>query len=585
MQKDHPGVLAERRADILSQLVVLFAQGRDPLELAEDAVQIVARATQTAAVFVYLWSDEEERLVLRVATPGPQMSGVGEIRLRLGEGFAGWVAMRQQSVIVERAPQADPRFVGFDEIDEDEFNSMLAAPIADEQNTLRGVFALYSKEEAAFGEDELAIAVEVGRLLASGMVRAETIEDLNRQSASARFLVDFPTGSTTSLVLALQYAARRILALVDSEVLMLEYISRREAGAAPITFAFRAASGEHQTWATRSRLAAQARADQQTAGMESISVVLGMGASRGVLTCYRAQRFRSRDLDRLSTLASQLGVLLEAVDLNSVGSSLAARLLYAYDDSAVARTLDELGVEGAICPVAIRVRGTQADWDSTSRSLKDALASAGGGRAVVLLDSTWALMLAEAPGGRAPADLSHNIRLAMERLALEIGLRASVGIGSATADLTTARASIGHARAALEWAEFIERSEPVSIVSYAEMRDVAGLPSVIGELSADVVARARALDPLVRYDLKQGSELVRTLSVLATCGGSVQETAVQLMIHRNTLRQRMQRIEQVLGEHLSSSDDWLTWALAARVADSRIAQNRSVKHVPANRRP
>lgn len=570
-------MLAERRADILSELVVLFSQGRDPVELAEDAVHLVARATQTAAVFVYLWNEEDERLVLRVATPGPQTTGIGEIRLRLGEGIAGWVALRQQSAIIDRSPQDDPRFVGFDEIEESEFQSMLAAPIADEQSRLRGVFALYSKEEAAFGDDELAIAVEVGRLLASGMVRAETVEDLNRQSASARFLVDFPTGATTSLVSALQFAARRLIDLVDSEVVVLEYISRREAGAAPITFSFRAEAGDHRTWATRSRSAAQARVEQHCAGMEHISVVLGMGASRGVLTCYRPLRFRSRDLDRLSTLAAQLGVLLEAIDLNSVGSSLAARLLFANEDAAVGRILEELGIDGSVCPIVIRVRSTHGDWESTSRSMKDALATASGQRSVVLLDSTWGLVFADAPGGRASPELVQHLRVALERLGYDIGLRAAVGIGSVAPAPNQVRTSITQARAALEWAEFIERNDPVTVVSYAEMRDVSALPDVIGDLAPLVIERARTLDPLVRYDIEQGSELVKTLSVLATCGGSVQETAEQLMIHRNTLRQRMQRIEQVLGEDLSAASDWMSWALSARVADGRVTAARPAK--------
>lgn len=567
--------LAERRAAVLSQLVLLFAEGRDPVALAKEAVELVARATGNAAVFVYLWDEEEERLVLRVATAVPQQAGIDEVRLRLGEGIAGWAALRQRSVIIERDLQEDPRWVGFDQIDEQEFQSVLAVPIADELNQLRGVFALYSAEEAAFGEDELAIAVEVGRLLASGLVRAETVENLARQSASAHFLLDFPTASRTALVPCLQFAARRLLDLLEADVCVLEYMSQRESGATPIMFAFRSAAGDHRVWSTHSRAAAQASLDQHCAGLEHASVSLGMGSSRGILSCYRGARFRARDFERISALAMQLGVLLEAVDLNSVGSSLATRLRFTQDDAEAARVLRELDLEGPLCPVLVRVHGVRGDWEAASRSLKESLTAAAGSRAVVLLHSTWGMVLAEAPGGRVPSELGSQLLQATTRLATEVGLRATIGIGSVASTAGHVRQSIADADKALEWAESYDRSGPVTLASYADVHNVLPLTDVVRAMVPQIIDLVQVLEPLVRYDVEQGTQLVKTLSVLAGCGGSVNEATIRLVIHRNTLRQRMQRIEQVLGISLDASSDWPSLTMATRVAADRVEHSRS----------
>ncbi|MDN4596698.1 helix-turn-helix domain-containing protein [Leifsonia virtsii] len=564
---------------MLSQLVVLFAEGSDPVALAKDAVELVGRATDTAAVFVYLWDSEEERLVLRVATAVPQRAGINEIKLRLGEGIAGWAALRERSVIIERDLQDDPRFMGFDAIDENEFQSVLAVPIADEQNQLRGVFALYSMDEAAFGEDELAIAVEVGRLLASGLVRAETVDNLARQSASAHFLLDFPTATRTALVPCLQFAARRLVDLLDAEVCVLEYMSQRESGAAPIMFAFRGDNDEHRVWSTHSRAAAQASIDQHCVGMEHTSVSLGMGASRGILSCYRTARFRAQDFERISALAMQLGVLLEAVDLNSVGSSLATRLRFTHDDAEAGRVLRELGMEGPVCPVLIRVHGVRSDWETTSRSLKEALTAAAGARAVVLLHSTWGMILADAPGGRVSAELSSHLLAAVQRLSEDVGLQAAIGVGNVAATPAQMRQAMANAQKALEWAESYDREQPVTIASYSDIRNVLPLSDVVRGMVPDVVRLVEVLEPLVRYDVEQGAQLVRTLSVLASCGGSVNETTVRLVIHRNTLRQRMQRIEQVLGISLDAASDWPALTMATRVAADRVDRLR-----PAARR-
>lgn len=577
MPRRPPGVLAERRAAVLSQLVLLFAQGGDPVELAEDAVNLVARATDTAAVFVYLWDPDEERLVLRVATAVPQQVGIDGIRLRLGDGIAGWAALRQQSVIIGRHPREDPRYLGFDEIDEEEFNSVLAVPIADEHNQLRGVFALYSREEEAFGDDELSIAVEVGRLLATGLVRAETVEDLNRQSASARFLLDFPTASRTSLVPSLQFAAGRILDLLDADFCVLEYMSRRESGAAPIVFASRSEHDDHRVWSTHSRTAAPSIVEQHGAGLEHASVSLGMGASRGILSCYRRTRLRAADLERMSVLAMQLGVLLEAVDLNSIGSSLATRLRFTPDDAEATRILEELGVDGPVCPVLVRVHAVRGDGEVASRALKNALETATGSRALVLLHSTWGMLLAEAPTGRLPAELGAQLLSAAQRLADEVGMSASIGIGSVALSGRHIRRSMAHAQAALDWAGSHAQAAPVTLATHADIRDLLPLVDVVRELTPDVDRVVRELEPLVRYDIEQGSQLVRTLAVLAECGGSVNTTALRLVIHRNTLRQRMQRIGQVVGMSLEADTDWTALTLAARVAATRVDQARGQK--------
>jgi len=572
----HRGRLDKRRAEVLSQLVLLFTQGRGPVELADEAVRLVAEATDAAAAFVYLWDAEEERLVLRVASSLPQQFGVNEIKLRLGEGIAGWAALRQQCVIINSRLQDDPRFLGFPTIDENEFNSMLAVPIADEDSELRGVFALYSEGQGVFGNDELAIAVEVGRLLAAGLLRAETVENLSRQSASSRFLLDFSAASRTSMQSALEVAARRLLDLLQADACVIEYMSRRDSGGTPIMIASRSGDDEadHRTWSTYSRSAAQTRIDQQCTGLEHASVALGMGSSRGILSCYRRPLFRASDFDRLNSLAMQLSVLLEAIDLNSVGSSLATALRFTEDDIEAGRILGDLDLDGPVCPVLVRVRSVRGDWEAASRHLKESLTAALGSRSVVLLDSTWGLVLVDAPGGRIPVDLSSRILHAVANAAPSAGLVASIGIGSVASEPSLIRQAIADARQALEWTETYDRGVSVTLAAYGDIREAWPLTDVVAALKPQLLEHLKELELLARYDVELGSHLVRTLSVLAGCGGSVNETAHRLLIHRNTLRQRLHRIERVLGRPIQPTSDWTVLSLATRVIGVRVDRLR-----------
>ena len=140
----HKLQIAELRADTLSELTQLMMEGPDPLALAQRAVDLVARATNSAGVFVYLWDEQEQVLVMRAGTPGVQSQQVGRITLRLGEGVTGWAGLTRQSVVLNKNIQQDPRFASISELQEEYINSMLVVPNVATTGTQLGVFSLWS---------------------------------------------------------------------------------------------------------------------------------------------------------------------------------------------------------------------------------------------------------------------------------------------------------------------------------------------------------------------------------------------------------------------------------------------------------
>jgi len=71
-----------------------------------------------------------------------------------------------------------------------------------------------------------------------------------------------------------------------------------------------------------------------------------------------------------------------------------------------------------------------------------------------------------------------------------------------------------------------------------------------------------ALDPLVRYDRKHGTDLLHTLRVFLDSGGAWQEAARLLQVHPNTLRYRIGRVETLTDRDLSSMPDRVDLFLA-----------------------
>jgi len=73
------------------------------------------------------------------------------------------------------------------------------------------------------------------------------------------------------------------------------------------------------------------------------------------------------------------------------------------------------------------------------------------------------------------------------------------------------------------------------------------------------------LGRLVSYDKKNKGELVETLEALFANEMNLQKTAEQLFIHYNTMRYRVNRIQQITGLDLKSPEDCLSLQLALKI--------------------
>ncbi|MGW5346704.1 GAF domain-containing protein [Streptomyces sp. HUAS TT3] len=99
----------------------------------------------------------------------------------------------------------------------------------------------------------------------------------------------------------------------------------------------------------------------------------------------------------------------------------------------------------------------------------------------------------------------------------------------------------------------------------------AGLPDLgfLGVLlggGADVGAYVdRVLGPVLEYDARRGTELVRTLEAYFAEGASLARTKDALHVHVNTVVQRLDRIGQVLGEDWNTPAGALEVQLALRI--------------------
>ncbi|CAN3132160.1 helix-turn-helix domain-containing protein [Mycobacterium sp. smrl_JER01] len=570
-QVTHNLVAAERRAKTLAELNRLLAHGWDPLELAQYAVDLVMRATGASGSFVYLWDPGTERLVLRVATTGRQSAHVGQVHLRLGEGVTGWAALMRQTVVIQDDISQDPRSISFPFLDEDRFRSMVSVPTVAGGSELMGTFNVVSVHPGAFDSHDIDLATEVGRLLASGLVQAKTIEDLRRQSAAARFLMTVPPDATSSLQRCIDVLAGSIREQVGALLCTIE-LAERDSVAGPIRpgIAF-APDVDHALIvlgrSVRSRAELTALVRELDTDKEKFATSFGPLVPLGVVTCYRSQAFTDNDTRIIEALSTQSAALIASVTNSVATTPLAGRLCAPPTLDLVERALLELGWRpGPTHPIILRMPASQFRSNASFDRIVDALRKVCDSfEGVVIVPSapTVTLLVRHQPD-QWPTFLQ-TLRLAIKSLPSDSQQPLSVGVGPLAADPLDIRDNLAHAETALVWAELLGETA----VQYDDIAHLLNVPSAIVNTGPALREALLRMREIARYDLRYGTELSHTLDTYISNGRSMTDTAEKLFIHRNTLRQRLARIEDVMGQPIAPTDDWTAFAVAARLNAAR----------------
>lgn len=121
------------------------------------------------------------------------------------------------------------------------------------------------------------------------------------------------------------------------------------------------------------------------------------------------------------------------------------------------------------------------------------------------------------------------------------GSRVALGLGQPARDISAWRSSYRDAVQALELAQRLQTDTPLYIGDLGVYQLILSL----NDRDKLVQFYERTLGPLLDYDLRQHADLIKTLEAFFTCHGNLSQTAEMLIVHRNTLLYRMNRINDI----------------------------------------
>jgi DNA-binding PucR family transcriptional regulator len=67
------------------------------------------------------------------------------------------------------------------------------------------------------------------------------------------------------------------------------------------------------------------------------------------------------------------------------------------------------------------------------------------------------------------------------------------------------------------------------------------------------------------YDQRKNTDLLDTLETYLECAGNLTKTSEKLFVHRNTLIQRLERLQSLCDIDLQERGNWLTLQVAIKV--------------------
>ncbi|NPV71958.1 MAG: GAF domain-containing protein [Firmicutes bacterium] len=317
--------------EILYLTAQAVGETTDPQKLLDFLVERLGRRLGATYGHILLLDENKERLHIR-ATWGVPLRSCAHIKISIGEGITGWVAMTGQPALVADVSE-DPRYVE----SQSDTASEVAVPLR-VRGEIIGVLNLEKNTKNGFSDHDCRMLAVAASLAASAIQTARLLQERERRIQTLSLLYEISSGvggvnNLRETALKVVHAIRGSMKWPLVAVFALDPIEKRvrwladTMGGDPardlpgplVDFGLAEWCAVHGVADIVVDSAVDPRS-RGAAGTKS-TIVAPLLAGRQVVGCLMAQDFKRghfgfEDLDMLSAIARDLGVILENARLN-----------------------------------------------------------------------------------------------------------------------------------------------------------------------------------------------------------------------------------------------------------------------------
>jgi GAF domain-containing protein len=571
----------ERR--VLYEIIRTVSSSVDLEQVLGAITELVTEQTRAHATLIFIAEGPDEDLVLQSVSDDTYRDQIGSVRMKRGEGLAGWVAKHREPVFIAENALQDPRVKYFPEFEEEKYQSIVSVPLIAPDSELIGVIALHAEAPRVFTEEDAAFVIHSASLVASAIVNARLYEAARRRVRELEGLSALSNVVSTATALddLLPVAVARALPLLQAEsahIYLLDrgdrlqrHASAPEVGDAPSAVTVSELAESRRTGST-SAVQATLGAALWGASAEPGALLVPMladGEVLGALVVHTAagRSFSPDDRELAASIASQIAVgikkirLIEGLEERNLIKDFFADLAAGRFADGLSSRARRLGCDFAQPKLALVAIGWRdANDEERATALERFRANLVRAMPGVLVDQRDEEAVALVPAlGTDESDSLRRLEKALgegaNRLPLVIGVSSPcLGAAALATGLQEAR------QAALAAPVIVDAPAVVPYDGLGPYKYLLRVP-----LDGDVRDRQRdALRKLGEYDRQRQAQLTRTLEEFLRQRGNISATAQALYVHPNTLRQRLRRIEELTGISIKG-DDWLMIEIALKL--------------------
>lgn len=168
--------------ETLVQLSSMINSSLDLIQVLNNSMRFVEELTDAEASSIFELDDEKNELFFRVVR-GESSGKVEEIRMKMGEGIAGWVASSGEPLLVPDT-KGDKRFSKkVDSLTGFETKSIIALPIKNKGRIIGVLEVLNKRGPGSFGSEELEVLTIVANQIGIAMENARLYARLHQKFA------------------------------------------------------------------------------------------------------------------------------------------------------------------------------------------------------------------------------------------------------------------------------------------------------------------------------------------------------------------------------------------------------------------
>ena len=168
-------------------------------EMLQAVAGVAVQVTGTDSSQVYLFNDAHDTLVLRAVTDG---SGevIGKLRLKIGEGITGWVALHKEAVALGHDAYQDSRFKFVPELQEDKYKSMLSVPLIYRGEVL-GVINVRTENDHQYTQTQVRLLQSIASQISGAIENSRQYRKLEKRASQLSTLSEVSKTITSDLYL------------------------------------------------------------------------------------------------------------------------------------------------------------------------------------------------------------------------------------------------------------------------------------------------------------------------------------------------------------------------------------------------